>query len=44
MEFPMDAQVHLNFDDTLKDPNIYIVDTNFYGDIILSNNPIIPVL
>lgn len=44
MDYPLDAQVHLNLDDELRDDNIYAVETNSIGEIYISNSTICPLL
>lgn len=44
MDYPLDATVHLNLDDELKDNNVYAVETNSFGDIYISNSTICPLI
>jgi len=44
MDYPLDAQVHLNLDATLQDNNVYAVETNSFGDIYISNSTICPLI
>ena len=44
MDYPLDATVHLNLDDELKDTNVYAVEADSFGDIYISNSTICPLI